>query len=145
MSTCASFLATTVEVVESLGFLTAMGEAVPLSPVDQAVTVVVDFSGHRRGQVIVATSGAALGAELARNMLGMGPSDQPGPDDAVEAVKELANVLAGNLLPTLLGIDGEYCLEAPCPVPAMELTGDHVCGIELMEGQVAVVVRAVAG
>jgi CheY-specific phosphatase CheX len=123
------------EVAENLGFLTPMGIAEGLPAESQVATVGVAFTGARTGRVVLAVS-RGLGDELVRNMLGLPPGTAPEDGLAGEATLEMANVIAGNLLPTLYGDQMEFHLDAPVPIPAQALP-DGGCAVELMEGVLA--------
>jgi hypothetical protein len=121
------------EVVASLGFLTPIGQCDPPAAPEGAMVVAVGYTGASTGRVLIAAD-AGLGGELARNMLGL---DHPASaEDADEAVRELANVLAGNLVPLLVG-EGEVALDPPESADLAAFPGDALV-LELLEGRLAV-------
>jgi hypothetical protein len=75
--------------------------------------------------VLAAEPGVA--AAIARNLLALDPDAPVSDDDALEALKELANVVAGNLLPQVWG-DGEWRLSQPLPAtwPAVPAETVHL-------------------
>lgn len=98
-------------VAEQMGFLTALGPAAPAGPGPEALVVELAYSGQHAGRVAIAAS-PGLAEALARNLLALDPSAAVAAEDVRDALAELANVVAGNLLPVLHG-DGEYRLDAP--------------------------------
>ncbi len=134
-------LTTVAEIVGNLGFLTPMGMAEPI-PADQRERVIeVAYAGACQGRIVIAV-GPGLSSELARNMLGIPPDEAVSEDDADEALKELANVIAGNLLPMIVGVY-KASLSPPALVPPDRFpdpdTGTAIC-LDLAEGQIAVAV-----
>lgn len=125
------------QVAEQMGFLTALGRAAepPAGPARMVLTVT--FTGPSAGVVALAGS-TALAEALARNLLAIDPDAAVPPDDARDALAEFANVVAGNLLPALLG-DGEFHLAAPVVGPWPPGSPAVAC-LECAEGVVAVAV-----
>lgn len=120
------------QVAEQLGFLTPTGPGPDPEPGWRCVAVA--YRGPSCGRVLVAAS-PSLAEALARNLLALDPAAPVAEADALDALRELANVATGNLLPALLG-DGEYHLEAPEPAawnPALIETAS----IDLAEGLLA--------
>lgn len=97
------------QVAEQLGFLTPTGPADP--PEASSPCMLVAYSGPATGVVAVAAS-RPLVETLARNLLALDGESPVAGADAEDALRELANVIAGNLLPALRG-DGEYRLGPP--------------------------------
>ncbi len=126
-----------VQVAEQMGFLTPMGPAAPLPPDADGVVMLVAFSGPYAGTVAVGAS-RALAEALARNLLAMDPTAPVAPSDASDAMAELANVSAGNLLPVLYG-DGEYILKSPC-TGAWPVAATMTAFLDCAEGTVALAV-----
>lgn len=93
---------------EALGFLLATPLSTEGEPLPR--TVHVAFRGPREGRVELRVSESLMGV-LAANMLGL---DAP-PTLAMQrdALGELANVIAGNLVPALDGPRAVYLLDAP--------------------------------
>ncbi len=120
------------QVAEQLGFLTPTGPGPEPGPGWACVSVA--YRGPSNGRVLVAAS-PELAQALARNLLALDAAAPVAPDDAMDALRELANVAAGNLLPALLG-DGEYHLDAPEPAVWREGLAD-TASIDLAEGLLA--------
>lgn len=106
----------TADTLEKLAFLFA-------SPVDpppavdesQLSTVRVEFGGAFAGGVELSLSGPVLD-ELAVNMLGADDGEPIAPEARLDALKELANVVCGNLLPALGGGEAVFNIQAPVAV-----------------------------
>lgn len=79
----------------------------------QAQEVVrVDFSGPFGGGMELSLPAPAL-VELAVNMLGAEDGEELSPEQQHDALKELINVVCGNLLPILAGHTEEFNLRPP--------------------------------
>jgi hypothetical protein len=76
----------------------------------------------------------------AANLMGLPPGATPTPADLQEACGELANVIAGNLLPVRYGTDHEFHLHPPQPLPITALDGRVVLRLALMEGVLGVAI-----
>lgn len=61
---------------------------------------VVEFSGPFRGSLLLSVSSAML-EPLAANMLGLEDGATPEPEQKLDALNELLNVICGNLLPLI--------------------------------------------
>jgi hypothetical protein len=72
----------------------------------------VDFTGPFTGGMELALS-ASLLAELAANMLGTGEGTALSADEQRDALRELANVVCGNLLPAIAGSAQEFNIHTP--------------------------------
>lgn len=72
----------------------------------------VSFSGPFTGTLIMAVSGEAL-PELAGNMLGLDDEDETTPEQQQDALKELINVVCGNLLPAISGKQSVFNVNPP--------------------------------
>lgn len=81
----------------------------------------VDFTGPFDGQLFVAISGQML-SPLAANMLGLEMGEDP-PEgvDPIDALKELLNVICGNLLPAMAGEEVVFHIGAPLILDKAEL------------------------
>jgi CheY-specific phosphatase CheX len=102
----------TADTLERLAFIfTFPAEEPPAMDGQTLKTVRVDFNGPFRGAVELSLPTAAL-SELAVNMLGAEDGEQPPQEQQHDALKELANVICGNLLPVLAGHSEEFSL---CP------------------------------
>ncbi len=86
-------------------------------PADEATAAVrVDFSGPVSGYLLVTAPRRMLPA-LASNMLGLEP-DEIDECAGVDALKELGNVICGNLLPALAGPEPVFRMSPPRPCDA---------------------------
>ena len=100
------------EVFQELAFIfPAEGER-DHDPACERTTSAVIFEGAHAGGIILALPTQMLCA-LASNMLGLDETAPPTPEQQVDALKELANVLCGNLLPAIYGPEAEYRVHSP--------------------------------
>ena len=98
---------------ESLAFMLAMPEIEGQPEPDSWTTVSVGFGGHFGGRLMVAVSTDML-PELAGNMLGvMDDTDEAVLQQQKDALMELANVICGNLLPEIAGVEVVFDVDAP--------------------------------
>lgn len=81
-------------------------------PVEERLVAGVQFSGPRTGELMMSIP-SSLAAVFAENMLGADPGDPEANSKGVDAMKELLNMICGNLLPVLFGTDMEFKIEAP--------------------------------
>lgn len=134
------YLPVIATVAESLAFLIPVGETLD-DPMAWAVQVQVQWTGPdgSRGRIIVALDQGAAEATAA-NLMGLPPGTAPAPTDLQEACGELANVIAGNLLPVRYGTDHEFHLHPPQAVPITSLSGRTVQRLALMEGVLGVAI-----
>ncbi len=95
----------------ALMFLMPQEEAM-WSPTDSRKTVHVGFTGPLNGDLILVAPELLL-SQLAANMLGLDDSDKIRPEDGEDALKELGNVICGNLLPAVAGPDPIFCVATP--------------------------------
>ena len=107
----------TADTLEKLAFLFATPMDAP-TPIDDArlTTVRVAFAGAFAGGVELSLSGPVLD-ELAVNMLGADDGEPIAPEARLDALKELVNVVCGNLLPILGGGEAVFNIQAPVVVP----------------------------
>lgn len=120
------------QVAEQLGFLTPTGPGEAAPP--DALCIAVGYTGPAQGTVLVAAS-PALAEALARNLMALDADAPVAADDRRDALHELANVVAGNLLPQLLG-DGEFHLAAPAAA-AWDDRAAQAAALECAEGWLA--------
>ncbi len=102
---------TTAATFEELALLFPEYEPSPeqeAAPLD--VTVSVDFRGPFTGRLVVSASACILPA-IASNMLGEASGRQPPLQR--DALGEVANVICGNLLPSIAGAEAVFHLSAP--------------------------------
>ena len=101
------------QTVEALTFVFATPEPWEppvLSGVE--ISVEVAFEGHFEGDLVfVCPSSAAR--EMTLNMLGLEEGDAAAEAQIHDALKELVNILCGNILPTLAGAEAVFNLSAP--------------------------------
>jgi Chemotaxis phosphatase CheX len=134
------YLMVVANVAENLAFLMPTGVAE--GEIDQwLVQIQVQWVGPdgTRGRIIVALDQGAAEATVA-NLLGLPPGDHPPNHDISEACCELANVIAGNLLPVKYGHDHEFHLHPPQRVTIAPLTGRTVVRLALVEGVIGVAI-----
>ena len=101
------------ETIESLALMFLMTEedACVLDPEDVTVAH-VDFTGPFNGSLALSVTEELL-PELAANMLGR-PGEQDVPvEDQEDALKELANVICGNILPVVAGTEAVFNVCGP--------------------------------
>lgn len=105
--------AVTMATLERLAFLFASPvEEAPAADEPELETVRVDFTGAFTGGLELSVSAPVL-AELAANMLGAGEGTALSADEQRDALKELANIVCGNLLPVIAGRATEFNIHAP--------------------------------
>lgn len=108
----------TTDTLERLAFIFASpvadGPAVEESALE---TVRVDFSGGFTGGLELSLSTSVL-VELAANMLGADEGRTLSADEQRDALKELVNVVCGNLLPAVAGRAKEFTIGTPYPANA---------------------------
>jgi CheY-specific phosphatase CheX len=75
------------------------------------ITGVVEFSGPFSGSLIMETSASIL-TEMTANMLGSNPSEAS-EDEKADALKEILNVICGNLLPKIGGTSAVFDIGPP--------------------------------
>lgn len=102
-----------VDTLEKLAFMFAVPLAGP-APEDprELATVRVRFSGPLCGGMQLSLSRSVL-AELAGNMLGADDGSALPADEQHDALRELINVICGNLLPMIGGGTAEFNIQTP--------------------------------
>lgn len=78
--------------------------------------VAVEFTGPFGGRMTLGVSYAMLPV-LAANMLGLDEGTLPSDDQQDDALKELLNVICGNVLPALAGTESVFNVQAPRLMP----------------------------
>lgn len=103
-----------IDVLERFAF--ALGDpadpAEIAPPAEPACLARMTFSGPFTGSLALLMP-AALGGEIAANMLGLDPGDPALERHATDAIKEILNVVCGNLLTELAGEDPVFDLSVP--------------------------------
>lgn len=103
----------TADTLEKLAFIfTFPAEDAPQADGQSREVVRVDFSGPFGGGMELSLPSAAM-AELAVNMLGAEDGERLSPEQQRDALKELINVVCGNLLPVMAGHAEEFNLRPP--------------------------------
>ena len=104
------------EIFQSSAFMLPMPEAQAEQETTEnglAVVVSVRFSGPFSGTLFLGVSAGML-PELAANMLGVDEGDDAPPlAKQQDALKELANMICGNILPRIAGVEAEFNVYAP--------------------------------
>jgi CheY-specific phosphatase CheX len=117
---------TAAQIFEDLGFILSsreINQEQKISPL--AATVAVAFHGPFTGSLLIRIYGDVIPA-LASNMLG--DESAPSVDMQMDAVKEIANVICGNLLPAIAGSTEVFDLEAPVICATAAEAAAAVCG-----------------
>ena len=81
-------------------------------PPDEAVQVSMSFMGPQDGRLVLAAD-RAMCPELAANMLGLDPDDPKAEMRGIDALKELLNVVCGNVLTRMAGDKPVFDLSIP--------------------------------
>jgi len=103
----------TAATLEKLAFIfTFPTEDAPVMDGPAQEVVRVDFSGPFHGSMELSLPASAM-IELAVNMLGAEDGEVLTPEQQRDALKELINVVCGNLLPILAGHTEEFNLRPP--------------------------------
>ena len=113
------------DTLEKLAFLFAAPLEGP-APEDtqELATVRVRFSGPLCGGMQLSLSQPVL-AELAANMLGADDASALTTDEQHDALRELINVICGNLLPLIGGHSAEFNIQTPfIPAGGAEASGE---------------------
>lgn len=101
------------EVLEKIAFIFSFPES-GRDPIafEDAVVASVSFSGVFDGSLLMAVSHQVL-PELTGNMLGIDMDEQTSIEEQHDALKELINVICGNLLPAIAGKQIIFNVETP--------------------------------
>ena len=97
---------------ERLAFMFAVPEEEAPDSVPGFTAATVAFDGPFQGQLVIAIADQMLPV-LATNMLGVEEESSPVLTQQYDALKELANVVCGNLLPEIAGPQAEFHVGAP--------------------------------
>jgi hypothetical protein len=133
------------QVAENLAFLIPTGELPADAQAAWARVVEVPWRGPdgTRGRVFVCLDLGAAQA-VAGNLLGRMPGEAVADEEIDETVRELANVVSGNLLPALYGTDHEFHLDPPMLAPPLDPGGRREAALQFLEGQLVVAIDAEA-
>jgi CheY-specific phosphatase CheX len=134
------YLMVVANVAENLAFLMPTG----VSESEQDawhVQVQVQWVGPdgTRGRIVVALDRNVAEATAA-NLLGLSPGEPPTNQDVLDACNELANVIAGNMLPVKYGQNHEFHLHPPMAMAVAPLSGRTVVRLALVEGTIGVAI-----
>ena len=99
-------------IFEGLAFMLTMLEDEATDLPSGAAVAAVDFEGPFQGRLLISLADQML-PELATNMLGLEEQASPTLLQQHDALKELANVVCGNLLPEIAGSEAEFNVSAP--------------------------------
>jgi hypothetical protein len=102
-----------VQTFEELAFVFATGEDTLPEDLGSTRTVTVAFSGIWEGAVRLQTPSDLL-AVVAAGMLGLDESVPSSAEQQDDALRELLNVICGNLLPVLAGREPVFRVGVPC-------------------------------
>jgi len=101
------------ETFESLVFMLLMPEeeAEEGGEADTGITAKITFAGPFAGALFLTVSSGMLGS-LVVNMLGLEEDDAGSPAQQEDALKELLNVICGNVLPAVAGVEAVFDVQA---------------------------------
>ncbi len=103
----------TGDVMEKLAFIFSFPEEErEETDYGSSVAASVSFAGPFTGTLIMAVSNATL-PELTGNMLGLDDGEETTGEQQHDALKELINVVCGNLLPAISGKQSIFNVNAP--------------------------------
>jgi len=107
----------TEEIFEKLAFMFSFPEEgfeaeIESSAAGPPVVTEVFFKGPFSGRLVMSLSPRLL-PELAGNMLGADDNETTTPDQRYDALKELINVICGNLLPEIAGKQAIFNVDTP--------------------------------
>lgn len=109
---------TFLRVVEQAAFMFAepADTAIPPAPEGPCVSVNMEFSGNFKGSLGMAAS-SRFCIEMAANVLGMEPDDPKSEAHGIDMLKELLNVVCGNILTEIAGSEAIFTLSIPKASP----------------------------
>lgn len=102
------------ETLEQLAFIFSFPEEADSTAIleSEITGAQVAFSGPRQGELLLVVSSSVL-PELAANMLGLEDGEVVLEDQQKDALKEVVNVICGNLLPHIGGVDAVFDIQPP--------------------------------
>jgi len=102
-----------VRTLEELAFIFAAPEEEDMDPEEgETLDVAIRFSGPFSGEIVMLYPEGDLD-ELAANMLGLDEDDEISVDQKLDALKETANIVCGNVLPAIGGKAAVFDIAAP--------------------------------
>jgi len=116
------------ETFEALTFMYPVGE--DESPAGASVSAEVTYDGPSSGRLVLTVSQNMLPA-VATNMLGLEFDEVATPDQQTDALREVLNVICGNLLPALYSQRDVFNVAAPqvlSPAQAPQVDGLQLAG-----------------
>jgi len=126
--------ASTLEALAMM-FLVTEDEAPIKGACESDQIVSVSFDGPFSGRLTLRVSESML-IELAANMLGLMDADDTTIDQRHDALRELANVICGNLLPKLAGVDPVFNIHQPELSNLIPEDADATAKLFALEGRV---------
>lgn len=105
------------ETFEALAFMLPMPPDEDAEAEAPTITAAVRFDGPFGGTLLLTVEQAML-ADLAGNMLGVMDPDDLTAEQQTDGLKELLNVICGNLLPELAGEEAVFDVLAPEVLPS---------------------------
>lgn len=112
----------TAETLEKLAFIFSFAN----DPDDRdiwetdAIGCHVNFSGPHHGEIFLVINNKVL-PQMAANMLGLDDGANPSLEQQQDALKEALNIICGNLLPTIGGVDAVFDIAPPTIHPKSEM------------------------
>lgn len=126
------------EVAGNLAFLMAVDVAALPPAAERPVVFAVGYrTAQTRGEVWIAL-GTGPADDAVRNLRGLAPDATVDATDRLDTASELANVIAGNLLPCLFPDGGEFALDAPRVAGAADFPEPAGACLDLGSGVLAV-------
>jgi CheY-specific phosphatase CheX len=115
--------------MEALAMMFLVPEELASEGTTAMTNAAVTFTGPTQGSLVVGLSENLMG-ELAGNMLGLTDPEATTPEQRADALKELANVICGNLLPAVGGRQAICRVGAPMIVEdaSSEFSEDDLVG-----------------
>ena len=103
-----------VETLEQLAFIFSFADEPDENAIweTDAIGCHVRFSGSQQGELLMTINRTVL-PEMAANMLGLDDDEEALPQQQHDALKEALNIICGNLLPTIGGVEAVYDISAP--------------------------------
>jgi CheY-specific phosphatase CheX len=107
---------TLLQTLETMAFMFGEAQAVPAATGESRTPLgllgEMRFDGHRSGRVAILIP-RELAGEVATNLLGLDPGEPQSGEQLVDTVKELLNVVCGQLLTALEGDRAPFQLSIP--------------------------------